>query len=183
MSTPQISLDGELIKLKGTKIQLSMNFADEDMSGQTSGTNSTEKGDKGCDLNVSGMIAYRDADDLSRLYELARAKDGSSRKVYRIGSTLARAVKVTQGKFAGTITATEQENLMAWAVQFTIREVLSVPEKIEQRAEKPAAAVRQASGDASATGAESAPADEAPADVQLSSFERLLAKADKALGG
>lgn len=43
MSTPQLSLDGELIKMKGMKIQLSMQFADEDMSGQTSGTNSTEK--------------------------------------------------------------------------------------------------------------------------------------------
>ena len=183
MSTPQLSLDGELIKMKGMKIQLSMQFADEDMSGQTSGTNTTEKGDKGCELNVSGLIAYKEPDDLARLFELGRAKDGSSRKVYRIGSNLALAVKVTQGKFAGNITATEQENMMAWAVQFTIREVKSVSEKIEQRAGKPAATATQTSKDSAASTTETAPTSEAPENVTLTKFEQLLAKADAALGG
>lgn len=183
MSTPQLSLDGELIKMKGMKIQLSMQFADEDMSGQTSGTNSTEKGDKGCELNVSGLIEYKKPDDLARIFELGRAKDGSSRKVYRIGSSVAGAVKVTQGKFAGNITATEQENMMAWAVQFTIREVKSVSEKIEQRAGKPAATATQTSSDSAAGTTEPAPTNEAPENVTLTKFEQLLAKADSMLGG
>lgn len=183
MSTPQLSLDGELIRLKGMKIQLSMQFADEDMSGQTSGTNSTEKGDKGCELNVSGLIEYKKPDDLARIFELGRAKDGSSRKVYRIGSNVALAVKVTQGKFAGNITATEQENMMAWAVQFTIREVKSVSEKIEQRAGKPAATATQTSSDSAAGTTEPAPTNEAPENVTLTKFEQLLAKADSMLGG
>jgi hypothetical protein len=183
MSTPQLSLDGELIKMKGMKIQVTMQFADEDMSGQTSGTNSTEKGDKGCELNVSGFVTYKAADDLARLFELAREKNGSSRKVYRIGSSLALAVKVTQGKFAGNVTATEQENMMAWAVQFTIREVKSVSEKIEQRAGKPAATATQTSKDSVASTTETAPTSEAPENVTLTKFEQLLAKADAALGG
>ncbi|GHA05484.1 baseplate complex protein [Oceanisphaera arctica] len=140
-----IALDGEIIRLKSPRLTLSMEFKEKDTSGQTSGTSGAEQGEKGKELQVTGLIPFVDQMALARLFELAQDKgDGNERKIYRIGCELAEAVKIYQVKFAGRIMAPEQEGLLAWRVSFTLREHLSVPEKREQRRIKPDAIIGQA---------------------------------------
>ncbi|MGL5498306.1 MAG: hypothetical protein ACRDCQ_15275, partial [Aeromonas sobria] len=96
---------------------------------------------------------------------------------------LAKSVKVRQAKFAGRITASEQEGLLAWQVQFTLREHNSVPEKREQRLPKAPAKVGQGTANAkpakTATGNAGKPASE---QEQLSSAEQFMKGLDSKLG-
>lgn len=175
MSTTMLTLDGEPVSLRGARIALSMQFQDKDQSGQTSASTSSEQGEKAKELTVTGMIAFADEQQLTRLFELASSKgDGGSRHVYRIGSLLAKAVKIRQVKFAGDISATEQDGLMAWAVQFTLREYHSVPEKREQRQANKEASVAQGTENTVST----ASADTTPGSQDLTWFEQQLKKAD-----
>ena len=84
-----------------------------------------------------------------------------------------------QAKFAGRITASEQEGLLAWQVQFTLREYNSVPEKREQRQPKPKVTVGQGAENASTANTASTPATE---QEQLSSWERMVKGLDDKLG-
>ncbi|WP_429076458.1 hypothetical protein [Aeromonas hydrophila] len=144
MSQAMLTLDGEPIIMKSMRVSVSMQFQDKDQSGQTSATSSAEQGEKAKELDVSGLIPFKEERVLERLFELADAKGkGGERQVYRVGSLLAKSVKVRQAKFSGRITATEQEGLLAWQVQFTLKEFNSVPEKREQRMPKKAATVGQ----------------------------------------
>ncbi|MBL0547919.1 hypothetical protein [Aeromonas caviae] len=179
--TAMLTLDGEPIVMKSMRISASMQFQDKDQSGQTSSTSSSEQGEKAKELDVSGLVPFTDETTLSRLFELADAKgDGGKRHIYRVGSLLAKSVKVRQAKFAGRITASEQEGLLAWQVQFTLREHNSVPEKREQRLPKAAATVGQ--GTANATPAKTGSSPAASEQEQLSYVERMLKGVDTALG-
>lgn len=178
-----IALDGELLRLKSPRITLSMEFKEKDTSGQTSGTSGAEQGEKGKELQVTGLIPFADQMALARLFELAQEKgEGNERKVYRIGCELAEAVKIYQVKFAGRIMAPEQEGLLAWRISFTLREHLSVPEKREQRSPKPNATIGQ-----DTEGTESVnppPSDDLAEDRELNFFERnVLKPADSLFGG
>ncbi|OCA61360.1 hypothetical protein A9R10_16365 [Aeromonas piscicola] len=175
MSQAMLTLNGEPIIMKSMRVSASMQFQDKDQSGQTSSTSSAEQGAKGKELDVSGLIPFKDERMLSRLFELADAKGtGGKRHVYRVGSLLAKSVKVRQAKFAGRITASEQEGLLAWQVQFTLKEFNSVPEKREQRLPKKAPTVGQSTANTSAAkpGAKGTGDDE----QDLSSFERYVLK-------
>lgn len=104
--TAMLTLDGEPIVMKSMRISVSMQFQDKDSSGQTSSTSSSEQGEKAKELDVSGLVPFNDERTLSRLFELADAKgDGGKRHIYRVGSLLAKSVKVRQAKFTGRITA------------------------------------------------------------------------------
>lgn len=129
----QLALDAEIIPLKSPRINLSLELKAEDMSGQTSGTDTSEQGDKGMELTVSGLIPFREAKTLKRLMVLSRQKQDGKRKVYRIGNELAKSMTIRQVRFVGRVTADEQENLMAWRVSFQLREHLSVSEVKELR--------------------------------------------------
>src|SRR5690606_5905079 len=110
--TAMLTLDGEPIVMKSMRVSASMQFQDKDNSGQTSATSSSEQGEKAKELDISGLVPFKDEQTLSRLFELAGAKEaGGQRHVYRVGSLLAQSVKVRQAKFAGRITASEQEGL------------------------------------------------------------------------
>ncbi|WP_426697740.1 hypothetical protein ACP6EV_06765 [Aeromonas hydrophila] len=175
MSQAMLTLDGEPIIMKSMRVSASMQFQDKDQSGQTSSTSSAEQGAKAKELDVSGLIPFKDEQMLSRLFELADAKgNGGKRHVYRVGSLLAKSVKVRQAKFAGRITASEQEGLLAWQVQFTLKEFNSVPEKREQRLPKNAPTVGQSTANTSAA----KPDDKGSGDEEqdLSSFERYVLK-------
>ncbi len=175
MSQAMLTLDGEPIIMKSMRVSASMQFQDKDQSGQTSSTSSAEQGAKAKELDISGLIPFKDERMLSRLFELADAKgNGGKRHVYRIGSLLAKSVKVRQAKFAGRITASEQEGLLAWQVQFTLKEFNSVPEKREQRLPKNAPTVGQSTANTSAA----KPGDKGSAEEEqdLSSFERYVLK-------
>lgn len=177
-----IALDGELLRLKSPRLTLSMEFKEKDTSGQTSGTSGAEQGEKGKELQVTGLIPFSDQAALARLFELAQDKgDGNERKIYRIGCELAEAVKIYQVKFAGRIMAPEQEGLLAWRISFTLREHLSVPEKREQRSLKPEAIIGQATEGSDSVNPP--PSDEQGEQRELSRFERVLKRADQALAG
>ncbi|MFM5339111.1 hypothetical protein ACET97_21560, partial [Aeromonas enteropelogenes] len=133
------------------------------------------------ELDISGLVPFKDEQTLSRLFELADAKgDGGKRHIYRVGSLLAKSVKVRQAKFAGRITASEQEGLLAWQVQFTLREYNSVPEKREQRMPKAPATVGQ--GNANTKPAKSSEGGPASEQEQLSSWEQAIKGLDNKLG-
>ncbi|WP_421196079.1 hypothetical protein [Aeromonas enteropelogenes] len=179
--TAMLTLDGEPIVMKSMRITASMQFQDKDSSGQTSSTSSSEQGAKAKELDISGLAPFKDEQTLSRLFELADAKgDGGKRHIYRVGSLLAKSVKVRQAKFAGRITASEQEGLLAWQVQFTLREYNSVPEKREQRMSKAPATVGQ--GNANTKPAKSSEGVPASEQEQLSSWEQAIKGLDNKLG-
>lgn len=179
----QIALDGELINLKSCKMELSMQLADQDMSGQTSATGSSEQGDKAKELRISGLIPFTDSAQLARLFELASAKDGSgNRVVRRLGATIGRTVKIRQVKFHGTVSAPEHQTLMAWQVSFSLREHLSVPEVTEQRQTKAAASTAQTSEQTASVIPTAAIGREAPPQVEMSSIEKFLKNIDSAIG-
>ncbi|MCS3767008.1 hypothetical protein HNP12_001065 [Aeromonas hydrophila] len=179
MSQAMLTLDGEPIIMKSMRVSASMQFQDKDQSGQTSSTSSAEQGAKAKELDVSGLIPFKDERMLSRLFELADAKgNGGKRHVYRVGSLLAKSVKVRQAKFAGRITASEQEGLLAWQVQFTLREFNSVPEKREARLPgSPANLGKGSTGATAANGGQGQNGDE-----KLSKGEAFFKKLDDKLG-
>ncbi|MFB2908094.1 hypothetical protein [Aeromonas veronii] len=179
MSQAMLTLDGEPIIMKSMRVSASMQFQDKDQSGQTSATSSAEQGAKAKELDVSGLIPFKDEHMLSRLFELADAKgDGGKRHVYRVGSLLAKSVKVRQAKFAGRITASEQEGLLAWQVQFTLKEFNSVPEKREARLPgNPANLGKDSPGTTAANGKNGQAGDE-----KLSKGEAFFKHLDDKLG-
>lgn len=124
----QIALDGELLTLKSTRINLTMELKDADMSGQTANTDTAEQGTKGKVMAITGLIPFKTPEVLNRLLLLAQQTEDGKRKIYRIGNELTKAMKIRQVKFTGRVLSDEQENVMAWKVSFTLREHLSVPE-------------------------------------------------------
>ncbi|MCG7499384.1 hypothetical protein MHO82_21185 [Vibrio sp. Of7-15] len=129
----QIALDAEIIPMKSPRISLAMELKEEDMSGQTSGTDGSEQGDKGIVLSVTGLIPFKEPHVLKRLVVLSRQKRDKKRVIYRIGNELAKSMTIRQVRFMGRITADEQENLMAWKISFQLREYLSSSEATEQQ--------------------------------------------------
>lgn len=178
----QLALDGELINLKSCKIELSMQLVDEDMSGQTSATFSTEQGDKAKELRITGIIPFTDSAQLARLFELASEKDAAGNRVIRrLGAKIGRTAKIRQVKFHGTISVPEHPTLMAWQVSFMLREHLSVPEVDEQRQSLGGANTGQMS-EKTASVIPAMDAEESPPQVQMTSLERFLKRIDNAIG-
>ena len=129
-----LALDGIVIGLDAMKVDMSMELKDQDMSGQSSGTDAAEQGDKGKKLTISGRIPFISMANLTQLYSMASDKDDTNaRKTYRIGNDIALALKIRQVKFTGRISAREHESLQAWNVSFELREHNSVAEQKEQR--------------------------------------------------
>ena len=112
------------------KVEMSMELKDQDMSGQSSGTDTAEQGDKGKKLTFSGRVPFTGVETLTHLYSLALDKDDTNtRRVYRIGNDIALALKIRNVKFTGRINAREHETLQAWNVSFELREHNSVAEQ------------------------------------------------------
>lgn len=178
----QVALDGELIRLKSCKLTLTMQLAEQDMSGQTSSTASSEQGDKAKEIKVTGLILFNDKSMLTRLFELALMRDDNgNRKVSRIGCDLARAVKIRQVKFCGQINAPEHASLMAWNVSFQLREHVSVSEVAEERQQQSEADTKQSSEQTASVIPTTAITDAPPA-IAMSSGERFLHYIDNSLG-
>ncbi|TKF77907.1 DNA-binding protein [Vibrio kanaloae] len=132
-----LALDGLPVNLDSMKVEMSMELKDQDMSGQSSGTDTAEQGDKGKKLTFSGRVPFTRVETLTQLYSLASDKDETNtRRVYRIGNDIALALKIRNVKFTGRINAREHETLQAWNVSFELREHNSVAEQKEQRAKE-----------------------------------------------
>jgi hypothetical protein len=168
-------LDGTQIRGHRMKLTGSLSIESDDMSGQTSATDTADKGFKPKKLTVAMMIKYKDASDLSALLSMAEATEsGGQRKTYRVVNDTAEAFGVRQAQFSDSVSAREDDSLAQWIIQFTLTEKLSNPEKTEQRRAANGTASQAAPGDA--VGSASA------GEPELSSFEKLLKKADNWLG-
>lgn len=130
-----LALDGESIILKNPSVSAEYDLPDEDQSGQSSSTNSSEKGIKPKKLNIAGLIEYSTPERLSRLIELSyQTESGGAKKLYRIANATANVINLREGVFSGKISIAPHQSLLAWQISFTLSERKSVPEKRETRA-------------------------------------------------
>lgn len=134
----QLSLNGKPVYLLRPNISVTMRREEADMSGQKSSTKKSDKGIKAKEISVSGIIPYKNKQWLMDLFQLAEAVDEKGEQVkYRVSSITASAVNMREVQFSGDITASEQDQLLAWQISFKLREINSVAEKKEQRKKKP----------------------------------------------
>ena len=175
-----LALDGESIILKNPEISAEYDLPEEDQSGQSSSTNSSEKGIKPKKLNISGLIEYSTPDRLNRLIELSyQTESGGAKKLYRVANATANVINLREAVFSGKISVSPHSSLLAWQVSFTLSERKSVPEKREARAQKRAIE----NGDES-VGAiiEDVPSEQEEKGSLTWFEENVLAKANDALG-
>lgn len=175
-----LALDGESIILKNPSISAEYDLPDEDQSGQSSSTNSSEKGIKPKKLNISGLIEYSTPDRLSRLIELSyQTECGGAKKLYRIANATANVINLREGVFSGKISIAPHQSLLAWQISFTLSERKSVPEKRETRARERA----QENGDETVDAVSEEMPDENEEKQERSWFEEnILAPINDALG-
>lgn len=174
-------LDGTPVRGKGLKVAGALRIESEDLSGQTSNTASAHKGFKPKTLAITLLIPFADRANLTHLMSLAQATgSGGQRKVYRIVNDTAEAFGVRQVEFSDNVTAREDDTLKAWRISFTLSEKLSTAERVETR--RPGNPIKQQSAPGQAVG-DSAPGAGAdnPATPELTGFEKVLQKLDKAL--
>lgn len=89
------ALDGQTFNIKNLLVNFSREFKDQDMSGMASLTATSEQGDKAAELEISGLIAFKDLAQLALLESMSSAKDESGdRKVYRVANDVANALKL-----------------------------------------------------------------------------------------
>ncbi|PMT73896.1 adenine glycosylase [Vibrio parahaemolyticus] len=175
-----LQLNNQEINGKEIRINIKLPFGDSDLSGTGSGTDSAEEGTKAKEMTVNLLVPFEHSEWLTDLVELAEATDeNGARTVYRIGNDAAKAMKFYQAKFTGELNIAEQDQTMAWRVNFTLTEKLSVPERKQQR-EPIKAAAQQTQGENTNEVIES---DSIPPNTQLTDFERILQYTDDALGG
>lgn len=166
-------LDGQEIRGNRMKVTASLRIESEDLSGQTSNTDTAHKGFKPKTLAVSMMIAFKDQDQLRALMRLAEATGaGGQLKLYRIVNDSAAAFGIREVQFSDGVNAREDDNLAAWLVQFTLSERLSNPEKAEQR--KGSSDVNAQSASGQGVGG----SKDGEAGQELTSFEKVLKKVD-----
>jgi hypothetical protein len=128
-----LTLNTTKINLKSLRITASQTLASEDASGQSSSTDVAETGTKAKMLNVSGLIAFENAEHLAQLFKLAEATEDAARTIYRINNNTASALGVKQVRFSSKIEAAEQEITRQWRISFSLAEYRSVPQKVEER--------------------------------------------------
>ena len=172
-----LMLNGEQIIGNRMKVTANLKIESDDMSGQTSGTETSHKGFKPKTLTVAMTIRYKDMANLRTLMRLAEStQGGGQRTTYRIVSDTAEAFGIRQVEFTDGVSAREDDSLNQWIIQFTLSEKLSNPEKVENRRAGNPVTSQSAPGDGVAgTGGSSAP-------QELTGFENLLKKVDTYLG-
>ncbi len=163
----------------GLKVNGDLEIRTDELSGETSGSDTVNKGVKPKTLTVSLNIRFIDEADLRDLVRVAQAgKSNGDLVVYTIVNRTANAAGIRQVSFTDHFRWTEQEGPRAWSVSFTLREYLSVPERVEQRG-KAANTVGQTSKAApvAADGETAASATATP----MTNFEKLLARVEEML--
>lgn len=172
-------LDGKQIRGKNLKVTANLRIESDDLSGQTSNTETAHKGFKPKTLAVTLMIPFVDQVQLRDLMRLAEATAGGGQlKMYRVVNDTAAAFGVREAQFSEGVSAREDDSLKAWLVQFTLSEKLSNPEKVEKRRAGNAVSTQSAPGQG--VGGEGGSGE---AGQELSGFESVLKKVDDYLGG
>lgn len=177
----RLLLDGQEIQGKTLKVTGNLRIEADDMSGQTSNTETAHKGFKPKTLTVTLAIPYVNASWLRDLMRLAEATEGGGQlKTYRVVNSTAEAFGMRQVQFADGVSAREDDTLNLWRVQFGLTEKKSNPEKVEKRRGKNSVTTQSGTGSAvggAGTGAE------AGSGKELTGFEATLKKVDDWLGG
>lgn len=159
------------------KVAIATTFVAQDLSGETSASDSAHKGIKAKEITVSFSVTRDAPDVVSGFYRIAEAVDSNGDLVvYAITQDSANAANVRQVKFAGRIDQREDETHDQWLISFKLTEYLSVPEKNEQRQDTAAAAIPATEGE---TIAGAAPDTTEP--ESLTSFESVLKIIDDAV--
>lgn len=177
-------LDGQKVEGINLKLTANLSIESEDLSGQTSGTESAHKGFKPKTLTGSMSIRYIDGAQMRDLLRLVEATEsGGQRKTYRIVNDTANEFGMRQVQFSDSFSAREDDSLHLWRIQFTLTEKLSNPERVENR--RSAAGTRQqAAPGAAVGGTDSAGAgDGSSTGQELTGFEKLLKNVDDYIGG
>lgn len=175
-----ILLNGEQIIGNRMKVTANLKIETDDTSGQTSGTDKSEKGFKPKTLTVSMTVPYKRMSDLRTLMRLAESTEGGGQMTtYRIVNDTAEAFGIRQVTFADGVSAREDDSLAQWIIQFTLSEKLSNPEKVEQRRAGNGVTTQSAPGDAVAGSGGSGSGQ----PQELTGFEAVLQKVDHYLGG
>lgn len=177
-------LDGRKVEGKNLKVTASLSIESDDMSGQTSNTESAHKGFKPKSLMVTLTIPFKDDGQLRTLMTMAEATEsGGQRKTYRVVNDTAAAFGVRQVQFSDSVSAREADTIKAWMVQFTLTEKLSNPEKVEKR--RTASTVKQQSASGTAVGGAGAGGGTSgsTSSTELTGFEQVLKRVDDYLGG
>ncbi len=170
-------LDGEQVLGKNMKITANLRIESDDMSGQTSNTETAHKGFKPKTLAVTLMIPFIDAVQLRTIMRLAEATaSGGQLKMYRIVNDTAAAFGVREVQFSDGVSAREDDTRAAWLVQFTLSEKDSNPEKVEQR--RAANGVSSQSAPGQAIGGGEGGGGKSGNGQELSGFEKTLKKLD-----
>lgn len=173
-----LALDGESIILKNPSISAEYDLPEEDQSGQSSSTNSSEKGIKPKKLSVNGLIEYSTPDRLSRLIELSyQTEKGGAKKLYRVANATANVINLREAVFSGKVSVSPHSTLLAWQVSFTLSERKSVPEKREARAQQRAVE----NGDESVDAIIEEVPDEQDENAQTGKVEQILGVFNDAL--
>lgn len=171
-------LDGQQILGKRLKITANLRIESDDLSGQTSNSQTAHGGFKPKTLAVSMAVPFVDAVQLRDLMRLAEATAGGGQlKMYRIVNDTAAAFGIREVQFSDGVSAREDDILSQWLVQFTLSEKLSNPERVENR--RAGNSVTSQSGPGSAVGGAAAGGgDGTGTPEELSGFERTLKKVD-----
>jgi hypothetical protein len=171
-------LDGQQILGKRLKITANLRIESDDLSGQTSNSQTAHKGFKPKTLTVSLAIPFVDHVQLRSLMRLAEATAGGGQlHMYRIVNDTAAAFGIREVQFSDGVSAREDDILNQWLVQFTLSEKLSNPERVENR--RAGNGVTSQSGPGSAVGGGAAGGgDGTGKPEELSGFERTLKKVD-----
>ncbi|MFC6633521.1 DNA-binding protein [Microbulbifer taiwanensis] len=151
----------------------------ESLGGNTSASDRANNGIKPKALVVSLVIKFDAAEHLRELVRVVEAVDGNGKLVvYDILDDTAQAMGVRQVQFSDDFNVRQMPGQSAWRINFTLQEYLSVPEKIEQRAQA------QESETQSADGQQVVDADSGEEQSQSQEYtgvEKVLKWADDAL--
>lgn len=179
----QLLLDGEQIRCKTLKLTANLRIEADDLSGQTSNTETAHKGFKPKTLTVTLTIPYINQQWLRDLMRLAEATDGGGQlKTYRVVNDTASAFGMRQVQFAEGVSAREDDVLNCWRVQFSLTEKKSNPEKVEKRRAKSAVTAQSGTGSPVGDASGAAAGEEGNSNQGLTGFEATLKKVDDWLG-
>ncbi len=129
-----IQLDDYRVPGKKVLVKGSLELRTEDIAGETSGTDSIEKGIKPKFLRVSLSIAFKKESDLKSLIKKSETvNEAGERKIYAITNRTANATGIRQVKFTESFNWNEHDTLQQWDISFVLQEYLSNPERVEQR--------------------------------------------------
>lgn len=129
-----LELDDYSFPQRELQVSLSSEIDNEDISGETSGTDTVNKGFKAKQLSVSFQIPRDQPELLTEFYRILEAVDNDGNQiVYNINNPLADACRVNKVIFVGRANVSHMNKLIAWQITCNLKEQISIPEKTEQR--------------------------------------------------